>query len=67
MGIVGINDYNFLCQILYQNVADLEDFKKMCESDYTKDIQRKVKLFVDLIVDKKFDNYFKKYVQIQKL
>ena len=64
---VGINDYNFLYQILYQNAADLEDFKKMCESDYTKDIQRKVKVFIDLIVDEKFDNYFKKYVQIQKL
>lgn len=64
---VGINDYNFQYQILYQNVADLEDFKKMCESDYTKDIQGKVKLFVDLIVNEKFDNYFKKYVQIQKL
>lgn len=65
--LAGINDYNFLYQILYQNAADLEDFKKMCESDYTKDIQRKVKAFIDLIADEKFDNYFKKYVQIQKL
>ena len=67
VGVIGINDYNFLYPILSQNVADLEDFKKMCENDYTKDIQRKVKAFIDLIADEKFDNYFKEYVQIQKL
>ena len=67
VGIIGINDYNFLYPILSQNVADLEDFKKMCENDYTKEIQKKVKIFIDLIANEKFDNYFKKYVQIQKL
>lgn len=60
---LGINDYN----LLYQNPADLEYFKKMCESDYTKKIQEKVKAFVDLIANEQFDNYFKQYVQIQKL
>ena len=67
VGVIGINDYNFLYPILSQNVADLEDFKKMCENDYTKEIQKKVKIFIDLIANEKFDNYFKKYVQIQKL
>lgn len=60
---LGINDYN----LLYQNTADLEDFKKMCENGYTKEIQEKIKSFVDLITNEQFDNYFKKYVQIQKL
>lgn len=67
VGVIGINDYNFLYPILSQNVADLEDFKKMCENDYTKEIPKKVKIFIDLIANEKFDNYFKKYVQIQKL
>ena len=56
-------DYN----LLHQNPADLEEFKKLCETDYTKNIQEKLKMFLGLVRDGQFDNYFKKYVQIQKM
>ena len=68
--ILGMNLSNSFCQdysLLYQNSADLEEFKKLCESDYTKNIQKNIETFVNLVKDKRFDDYFKKYVQIQKI
>ena len=67
---LGMNYGNSFCQdysLLYQNSADLEEFKKLCESDYTKNIKKNIETFVDLVTDEKFDNYFKQYVQIQKI
>ena len=65
-----MNYGNSFCQdynLLYQNPADLEEFKKLCETDYTKHIQEKLKIFLGLVRNEQFDNYFKKYVQIQKI
>ncbi len=53
--------------LLHQNAVDLEEFKKMCKNSHTDNIQIKVNEFTNLMRDEKFDNYFKKYVQIQKM
>ena len=60
---MGIYDYN----LLFQNQLDLEELKKMCANSHTKNIQEKLEIFLGLVKDEKFDNYFKKYVQIQDM
>ena len=61
--LLGIYDYN----LLFQNQLDLEELKKMCANSHTKNIQEKLEIFLGLVKDEKFDNYFKKYVQIQDM
>lgn len=44
-----------------------EDFKKQCDNTYTQEIQRKIKTYEDLLTNDKFDDIFRKYIQIQPL
>ena len=52
---------------LFQNRALGEAFSRLCETTYTRDIQEKVKAYIDLVRSEQFDVPFKKYVQIQNL
>lgn len=52
---------------LLQNRSLAESFCKMCETTYTKDIQQKVTVYIELVSNNQFDESFKKYVQIKEL
>ena len=52
---------------LFQNRSLGETFSKMCETTYTKDIQEKVTVYLELVSNDQFDELFKKYVQIKDI
>ena len=52
---------------LFQNRYLGETFSKMCETTYTKDIQEKVTVYLELVRNDQFDEPFKKYVQIKDI
>lgn len=52
---------------LYQNTMLAEEFTRLCENTYTRDIQRKLEVYSELIGKNEFDDLFKKYVQIREL
>lgn len=52
---------------LTQNRVLGEDFSKLCETSYTKDIQNKMSAYIEIVGTDAFDKVFKKYVQIKEL
>ena len=61
----GIQGGNYFA--LMQNRTLAENFTKLCETSYTRDIQAKIEGYINAVVNDAFDEPFKKYVQIKEL
>lgn len=61
-GIQGGNYY-----ALMQNRTLAENFTKLCETSYTRDIQSKIERYIEVVGCDAFDEPFKKYVQINEI
>ena len=57
------NDY----YTLVQNKVWHDDFVKMCENSYTKDIDNKIQEYIDIVGNDSFDTAFKKHAKINEL
>ena len=61
-GILYGNYYAFM-----QNRVLHEEFRKMCKTSYTNDIQEKIEKYLDVVGNDSFDDKFKRYINIKEI
>lgn len=60
---IAVGDY----LTLSQNLTMMEEFWKLCDNRHIQDIHREMEAFKASMEDKKFDEQFKKYIQMKQL
>lgn len=52
---------------LLQNRSLYEEFRKLCKTTYTDEIQKNLRNYINIVDTNEFDDQFKKYISIQQL